>query len=309
MKLPANVRYAVRVLIELHGATEPVPTAFLAEKLGLSLRVMENIHAVLRSRGITTGTVGARGGIQLVVPLEDISLGRLLAFFDNPVHFTVCSGEKANDCPAQDACAGRGVWHELSVKIQSELDAVSLSDILHRYPDLPLGTCAARKARREETPSPQRPMRRKDRALSEAETNALLERGVYGTLSMVENGEAAYAVPLSYVWRQRRIYFHCAQEGRKIDALRACPAVCFTVVGDVQAVYKKDFTTLFESATLSGTAYEVVDDEEKRYALTALAEKYLPQHMDKAQSSIELSFKRTAVYAIEPDWLSGKAKR
>jgi len=140
MKLSTNTRYAVRILFELQSFHEPVSTSWLAEKTGLTLRTVENIHAVLKRSGITSGTVGARGGIQLVKPLADISLGALVALFDGGVEFAVCCGDKSNDCPNQDGCEIRSVWRTVSSAVQKQLDAVSLDSILRKYPAGAYGT-------------------------------------------------------------------------------------------------------------------------------------------------------------------------
>lgn len=134
MKLSPNTRYAVRLLFELKGLDQPVSTAFLAEKTGIALRTVETIHSVLRQNGITAGTVGAKGGIMLTVPLRDISLGRLISLLDNGVEFAVCCGEKANECPNQGVCEIRAVWDGVSAGVQRQLDAISLESILCRYP-------------------------------------------------------------------------------------------------------------------------------------------------------------------------------
>ncbi len=139
MRLSANTRYAIRVLFELNGLPEPVATAFLAEKTGMTLRTVENIHAVLRREGITAGTVGARGGITMVVPLETVSLGRLVSLFDGGVAFAVCCGDKSNDCPNQSECGIRNIWKSVSRDVQRHLDAISLATILHQYPGRPHG--------------------------------------------------------------------------------------------------------------------------------------------------------------------------
>lgn len=134
MKLSPNTRYAVRILFELAELRDPVSTAFLSEKTGISLRTVENIHAVLRQRDITSGTVGARGGLQLLRPLSEISLGRLVELFDDGVEFAVCCGDKSNECPNQSECEIRAAWNTVSSAVQAQLDAVSLESILLRYP-------------------------------------------------------------------------------------------------------------------------------------------------------------------------------
>lgn len=134
MKLSPNTRYAIRILFELSGTKDLVPTAYLAEKTGMTLRTVENIHAVLRREKITAGTVGAKGGIQLLKPLSDITLGNLVALFDEGVEFSVCCGEKSNECPNQEDCEIRVIWKTVSHEIQKQLNLISLESILKKYP-------------------------------------------------------------------------------------------------------------------------------------------------------------------------------
>ncbi len=154
-----------------------------------------------------------------------------------------------------------------------------------------------------------RPIRRKDRVITEEETLELLERGVYGVLATVGQDGQPYGVPLSYTVWNGSIYFHCALTGHKLDNLAFCPRASFTVVGKVQAVYEKDFSTYYESAVVFGVASKVEDKEEAVEALRRLAEKYLPEHMDKADGDIARSFSRTAVYKISMDQVTGKSKK
>lgn len=139
MRFSANTRYAIRLLFELDGLNKPVATASLAEKTGMSLRTVENIHTILRLHKLTTGTVGAKGGIRLLVPLAKISLGALIRIFDEGVKFAVCCGDKANDCPNQKNCKIRCAWNSVSAHIEQYLDNIFLADILSRYPQGPDG--------------------------------------------------------------------------------------------------------------------------------------------------------------------------
>lgn len=154
-----------------------------------------------------------------------------------------------------------------------------------------------------------RPMRRADRAMPDTAARELLERGEYGFLATVGADGLPYGVPLSYVVLDNRVYFHCAREGRKVDNILHCPDVAFTVVGNTEPVYAKNFTTYYESAMVSGPVSEVTDAAEKFRSLYALAEKYLPDHLGKAGGDIRASFSRTAVYRLEIATITGKAKK
>lgn len=153
-----------------------------------------------------------------------------------------------------------------------------------------------------------RTMRRKDRKMPDDVARSLLESGEYGVLSTITPSGGPYGVPISYVYMDGSIYIHCAREGFKVECFESAPPVSFVVVGKTRPIYVKDFTTYYESV-MAGGKIEAVDGDEKRAALYALARKYLPEHMDKADADIAKSFSRTAVYAIRVDFISGKAKR
>ncbi|MCO7136044.1 pyridoxamine 5'-phosphate oxidase family protein [[Clostridium] leptum] len=153
-------------------------------------------------------------------------------------------------------------------------------------------------------------MRRSKRALPEHQARAILEKGEYGVLSL--QGEEPYGIPLSYVVHQNCIYFHCALEGRKIDCMRSNPSVSFCVVGKVQPKHRPlYFTTLFESAIVTGKAQPVEDIEEKTLALVELCKKYFPelspQVKEEAAQSARNSMDRTGVYRISIDEITGKS--
>lgn len=154
-----------------------------------------------------------------------------------------------------------------------------------------------------------RPVRRRDRLMSEADTLALLQRGEHGVLATVTPAGHPRAVPLSYVMLDGALYFHSAKHGEKLDDLAHESRCSFCVVGGTQPVYEDTFTTQYESAVVHGAARPVENEEEKRKALLALAKKYLPAHMDKAPAAIESSLLATAVFCIEPERVTGKARR
>jgi len=153
------------------------------------------------------------------------------------------------------------------------------------------------------------PMRRADRRIAPEEARALVAGGAYLVMATVGQDGRPYSVPLSYVVMDNTVYIHCATSGRKLDNLSTCPWVCLNVVGPTRPVYDGGFSTCYESAIIEGRVRLVTDEEEKNTVLLALAKKYLPEHMDKAEKDIARSWRQTLVYAVAMECISGKAKR
>ncbi len=60
-------------------------------------------------------------------------------------------------------------------------------------------------------------MRKKDREVLGEDIEKILTNGEYGVLATVGENGYPYTVPLSYVYQDNSIYFHCAKEGHKLD--------------------------------------------------------------------------------------------
>ena len=120
-----------------------------------------------------------------------------------------------------------------------------------------------------------REMRRKRQQLSEAECMDVLERNTSGVLAVLGDADYPYAVPLSYVYCDNKIYFHCAKSGHKLDAIKKCDKVSFCVI-DQDLVVPEEYTTYFRSVIAYGQARIIEQEDEIRSALEKLAVKYYP---------------------------------
>lgn len=120
-----------------------------------------------------------------------------------------------------------------------------------------------------------REMRRKKQALPPEECAAILTKGTSGVLALAGDAGYPYAVPLSYVFAENQLYFHCAKSGHKLDAIRQNNRASFCVVEQDQIV-PEAYTTWFRSAIAFGTVRILEDPAEKRAAIEMLAAKYAP---------------------------------
>lgn len=119
------------------------------------------------------------------------------------------------------------------------------------------------------------PMRRNKQALEPRQTEEILERGTSGTLALIDEEGLPYAVPLSYVYWEGKLYFHGAREGHKIQAIRANPAASFCVI-DQDQVIPRQYTTYYRSVIVFGTLAIVEDPALALEAIQALGRKYSP---------------------------------
>ena len=150
-------------------------------------------------------------------------------------------------------------------------------------------------------------IRRSDREIPVEEVREILDKGEYGILSTVDKDGQPYGMPLSYVYKNNSIYFHCAVSGQKLDNIEYNAKVSFCVVGNTKVLPDK-FATEYESAVVSGIASEVKETE-KHTALLWLLEKYSPDFIEEGKRYIEQKDRSTKVFKVQIHHITGKARR
>lgn len=95
----------------------------------------------------------------------------------------------------------------------------------------------------------------------------VFDRAPFVTMSMIRPDGTPYGLPLSLIRGEgHTFYFHCADEGEKMDCIRANPIVSLSAVSRCSPKFetgKKNFTMYYDSAIALGEAEIVTDNAEK----------------------------------------------
>ena len=150
-----------------------------------------------------------------------------------------------------------------------------------------------------------REMRRKAQQLSEQECICILQRATSGTLAVLGDNGYPYAVPISYVYSDGKIYFHSALNGHKIDAIRNCDKASFCVI-DQDDVKPEKYTTFFRSVIAFGRVHIIEDETEKLEAIKLLGNRYNPNNDKSLHSEIENGLSRMLAIRLDIEHLTGK---
>ncbi|MBD5463202.1 MAG: pyridoxamine 5'-phosphate oxidase family protein [Lachnospiraceae bacterium] len=151
-----------------------------------------------------------------------------------------------------------------------------------------------------------REMRRKKQILSEEEAAEVLNKGTSGVLALAGDDDYPYAVPISYVYSDSKLYFHGAKSGHKIDAIKRCDKASFCVI-DKDDVVPEEYTTYFRSVIAFGKIRIMEEESEMRKAIELLAQKYYPASSKKERSIvIDREWKPLCMIEFSIEHLSGK---
>jgi len=151
-----------------------------------------------------------------------------------------------------------------------------------------------------------RDMRRKKQLLSKEETIEILKLCTSGVLGVIGDDDYPYTVPISYVFKDGKLFMHGAKQGHKIDSIKRNDKVTFCVI-EKDEVIQKTFTTHFRSVSIFGRARILTNDSDRRYAIESLVEKYSPDYIKDGQQEIEREWNRVCLIEVKIEHMTGKA--
>ena len=150
-----------------------------------------------------------------------------------------------------------------------------------------------------------REMRRKRQQLSEEESISILRKSTAGTLALLGDNDYPYAVPISYVYADGRLYFHSALSGHKVDAIRKCDKASFCVIAQDE-VHPEKYTTFFRSVIVFGRIHIIEDEAEKLATARMLGNRYNPNQEEALQKELESGLSRMLMIRFDIEHLTGK---
>ncbi len=135
-----------------------------------------------------------------------------------------------------------------------------------------------------------RKMRRFKQQVSTEECIEILRKAPRGVLAVLGDEDYPYAFPVNFIYNEDdgKIYFHCAKQGHKLDAVRKHDKVSFCVYNEG---FRKenDWALNITSVVIFGRIKEIEDVEKTYTMVKKLGMKYYP-----TVDGVEETFKQTA---------------
>ena len=149
-----------------------------------------------------------------------------------------------------------------------------------------------------------RQMRRYKQELTEEECISILTAEPRGVLALLGDEDYPYAIPMSHVYADGKIYFHGAKEGHKNDAVKKYPKASYCVV-DKGIKRENEWWYTFKSVIVFGKIRTLDEKSEKIEKLRHLGNKFFPTP-EETEKEIERLLDRTEVFELTIDHMSGK---
>ena len=151
-----------------------------------------------------------------------------------------------------------------------------------------------------------RSIRKKKNEISIEMAKELLRGSRRGVLAVNGDNGYPYAIPINYLYDEeaQKIIFHGAKAGHKVDALKACDKVCFTVYGN-ERIKKEEWAPFLQSVVVFGRCHLVENQEECIKLVKKFAMKYYPDEK-LVDEEVAISGMAVQMFEIEIEHLSGK---
>lgn len=132
MRLTTKGRYAVTAMLDLaiNSVERPVNLNDISERQAISLSYLEQLFSKLRRENLVKSIRGPGGGYQLNAPQDDISVADIINAVNESMDVSRCEG-RAN-CHDGKQCLTHNLWVDLSARINSFLDNISIGELLRQ---------------------------------------------------------------------------------------------------------------------------------------------------------------------------------
>jgi len=134
MKLTTKGRYAVTAMLDLslHSDHGPVSLLEISDRQSISLSYLEQLFSKLRRQGLVNSMRGPGGGYSLSRTPDEIAISSIIMAVDENLDVTNCGNANAGCNEDNKRCLTHNLWMDLSNRIQSFLDDISLQDMMDK---------------------------------------------------------------------------------------------------------------------------------------------------------------------------------
>lgn len=132
MEITRRTDYAIRILLELaRVGGGPLSVRELAETQGVPYAFARGIQRELVGANLVTTRRGARGGIVLARPAEEITLRDIAVAMQGDVSCSVCARDP-KWCDRMPTCEVHQVWRQVDSLVGDYLATKSLTGLLEK---------------------------------------------------------------------------------------------------------------------------------------------------------------------------------
>jgi len=136
MQITRQADYAIRAILYLAGLEpdERASTSQIAEEKHIPPSFLAKIISQLSIAGLIHTSRGARGGVTLARPAEQISVMEVVEAIDGPIALNQCTFTHIATCPFGDDCPVRDLWIDAQNELVKKLSSTNFASFAKSSP-------------------------------------------------------------------------------------------------------------------------------------------------------------------------------
>lgn len=139
------------------------------------------------------------------------------------------------------------------------------------------------------------------------ELERIIQRCEVCYVGMADSNAQPYVLPFNFAFADNVVYLHSAQEGTKMDILRAHPGVCIAFSTDHQLRHSHEevacsYGMKYRSVLVHGSVEFIDDFEEKQRVLNLIMKKYVGREFTFGAPSVN----EVCVYKVPVGRITGR---
>jgi Rrf2 family protein len=133
MKLSTRARYGTRALLDIavNSQDKPILLKDIARRQQISAMYLEHLITPLIAAGIVRSIRGAKGGVWLAKPPQEIRLSEIVLLLEGSLAPVECVDDPKY-CSRSASCVTRDVWCEMKEAINGVLESTTLQDLVEQ---------------------------------------------------------------------------------------------------------------------------------------------------------------------------------
>ena len=134
MKISTKGRYGTRALLELalHQEEKPMLLKDIARRQQISLQYLDRLISPLVTNGMIRSIRGAKGGVKLARPPEQIKLSEVIQLLEGSTAPVECINNPGI-CERSESCVTRDLWEKIKNAMDEVLESTTLQDLVERH--------------------------------------------------------------------------------------------------------------------------------------------------------------------------------
>lgn len=138
LKISKKTEYAIIALVDMagNGDKKLVTAKDLSDRFNIPREILGKVLQSLAKNDLIESHQGVKGGYQLVVPLVEININKVIRTVDGPIQLVDCAADDGCNCGQIDYCNIKNPMEFIQNELNRFFDNITLQDFKDRHVNL-----------------------------------------------------------------------------------------------------------------------------------------------------------------------------